>query len=194
MWKEELRPALLMFLVFSVLTGIFYPLGVTGPAQWLFPAQSDGSLIRVEGSVLGSHWIGQPFDDPGYFWGRPSATGPMPYNASASSGSNLGPANPVLKNMVAGRVAKLTAADPENMAPVPVDLVTTSGSGLDPHISPAAAIYQVHRVAKARGLEEEAVKHLVEKTVEARQWGLFGEPRINILELNLALDRIRKKD
>lgn len=188
MWKQELRPALLMFLTLTLLTGVLYPLGVTGVANLLFPNRADGSLIRKEGQVVGSRLIGQPFDDPRYFWGRPSATGPFPYNASASSGSNLGPTNDLLKKAVAERVAALKAADPKNTAPVPVDLVTASGSGLDPHISPASAEYQIRRVAKTRGLREEEIQRLVAAHTERLQGGVLGERRVNVLELNLALD------
>jgi potassium-transporting ATPase KdpC subunit len=193
MWKQELRPALLMFLVLTVITGALYPLGVTGVAGLLFPDQADGSLIQKNGQVVGSRLIGQPFDDPKYFWSRPSATGPFGYNASASSGSNLGPTNEALQKAVAERVAVLKAADPENTAPVPVDLVTASGSGLDPHISLTAAAYQIHRVAKERGLEEEKVKRLIAEQTEWRQWGVLGEPRVHVLELNLALDEIPER-
>ncbi|MDC4226599.1 MAG: potassium-transporting ATPase subunit KdpC [Candidatus Manganitrophus sp.] len=193
MWKQELRPALLMFLVLTVITGALYPLGVTGVAGLLFPDQADGSLIQKNGQVVGSRLIGQPFDDPKYFWSRPSATGPTGYNAAASSGSNLGPKNEVLKKAIADRVAALKAADPENIDPVPVDLITASGSGLDPHISPAAAAYQAGRVAKVRAISQEEVKRLVAEHTEGRQWGFFGEPSVNVLELNLALDSLPKK-
>lgn len=193
MWKQELRPALLMFLVLTVITGALYPLGVTGIAGLLFPNQVDGSLIRKEGEVVGSRLVGQLFDDPKYFWGRPSATGPFPYNASASSGSNLGPANDVLKKAVAERVAALKSADPENTDPVPVDLVTASGSGLDPHITPASAEYQVGRVAKRRGLEEAVVRGLIAGQTEGPQFGVLGEQRVHLLGLNLALDDLTKK-
>lgn len=192
MWKQELRPALLMFLVFTVITGVLYPLGVTGVAGLFFPNQAGGSLIEKEGEVVGSRLIGQPFDDPKYFWSRPSATGPTAYNAAASSGSNLGPTNEVLKKAIADRVAALKAADPENIDPVPVDLVTASGSGLDPHISPAAAYYQVGRVAKARGLSKETVDELVAQQTEGRRW-VLDEHRVNVLELNLVLDQLSKK-
>ena len=186
--KEHLRPALTMLLALTLLTGVVYPLIVTGLAQIIFPQQANGSLVVRDGKVIGSELIGQYFDEPKYFWGRPSATSPFPYNAAASSGSNLGPTNPVLIEAVKIRVAALRAADPGNEAPVPVDLVTASGSGLDPHISPAAADYQVKRVARARGLKERQVEDLVERYTDGRQFGLLGEPRVNVLKLNLALD------
>jgi K+-transporting ATPase ATPase C chain len=187
MWTQ-IRPAVFSLLLLTVLTGLLYPLAVTGIAQVLFPVQANGSLIMKNAVAVGSALIGQPFDDPKYFWGRPSATSPYGYNAASSSGSNLGPTNEALKKGVADRVAALKAADPENQASVPVDLVTASGSGLDPHISPAAAAYQLHRVAKARGVDEESVRRLVAEHTEGRQWGVFGEPRVNVLQLNLALD------
>lgn len=190
MMKHQLRPALMMLLILTVLTGVMYPLAVTGLAQLLFPTQANGSLMTRDGKVIGSELIGQYFDEPQYFWGRPSATSPYPYNAAASSGSNLGPTNPVLIEAVKTRVAALRAADPGNEAPVPVDLVTTSGSGLDPHISPAAALYQAHRVARVRGVQESQVKDLVALHTEGRQFGLLGEPRVNVLKLNLALDTV----
>jgi K+-transporting ATPase ATPase C chain len=189
--SKYLRPAIVSLALLSALAGILYPLVVTGIAQVIFPRQANGSLIMKDGKTVGSQLIGQPFDDPKYFWGRPSATSSFPYNAGASSGSNLGPTNPDLKKAVQGRIEALQAADPGNAAPIPVDLVTASGSGLDPNISPAAALYQVRRVAKARGLAEEAVRQLVEQHVQGRQFGFLGEPRVNVLELNLGLDALK---
>jgi K+-transporting ATPase ATPase C chain len=174
-----------------VLTGLVYPLVVTGIAQLFFPHQANGSLIVVNGQTLGSALIGQSFDDPKYFWGRLSATGPFPYNAAASSGSNLGPTNPALLDAIKARIAALKAADPANTQPIPVDLVTSSGSGLDPHISLAAVYYQVSRVARARGMSEADVTALVDQYTEGRQLGFLGEPRVNVLLLNLALDEIK---
>jgi len=190
MWTQT-KTSLLLLLTLTVITGALYPLAVTGMAQVIFPDKANGSLIFKNGHPVGSTLIGQPFDDPKYFWGRPSATGPFPYNAAASSGSNLGPTNDALLKAVQDRIAALKAADPENSAPVPVDLVTASGSGLDPHISPAAAEYQMHRVAKVRGLEVAKLRALVTAHTQGRQFGLFGEPRVNVLELNLALDEPR---
>jgi len=184
----HLRPALILLAVLTVVTGVIYPVIVTVIAQVVFPYQANGSLIVKDGKVVGSALIGQPFDDPKYFWGRPSATSPFPYNAASSSGSNLSPTNPALVKSVQERVDALRAADPGNTAPVPVDLVTASGSGLDPHISPAAALYQVSRVAKARKLDPAVVRELVERNTEGRQLGFLGEPRVNVLALNLALD------
>jgi len=182
------RPAIMLLIVFTILLGVIYPLVMTGVSHVVFPAQAAGSLVRDGGRVVGSSLIGQPFDDPRYFWGRPSATGPVPYNAAASTGSNLGPSNPALHDAVAARVSALHAGDPGNEAPVPIDLVTASGSGLDPHVSPAAAYYQVARVAHARGLSEARVRSLVDHAVEGRTLGVIGEPRVNVLLLNLALD------
>jgi potassium-transporting ATPase KdpC subunit len=187
MWNQ-VRPTLVVLAVMSVLLGIAYPLAITGVAQVLFPHQANGSLIPDGDRIRGSELIGQPFSDPKYFWGRLSATSPA-YNAGASSGSNLGPLNPALLDAVKARVAALHDADPSNADPIPVDLVTASGSGLDPHISVAAARYQSHRVARARGLSAEAVDRLVDQHTEPRQLGLLGEPRVNVLRLNLALDR-----
>ena len=189
---KELKPALLLLLVLTLLTGAIYPLLVTGLAQGLFHHQANGSLINQDGKVLGSELIGQPFSDPKYFWSRPSATSPMPYNGGSSSGSNLGPLNPALEDAVKARIAALKAADPGNTAPIPVDLVTASASGLDPHISPAAAEYQVMRVARLRSLPVKEVRRLVATHTESRQLGVLGEPRVNVLTLNLALDQLAK--
>ena len=188
----HLRTAVLMLIVLTVVTGLVYPLVVTGIAQAVFPRRANGSLVVRDGKVVGSALIGQAFDDSKYFWSRPSATSPFPYNAGASSGSNQGPTNPALAEAVKGRIEALRAADPGNTTPVPVDLVTASGSGLDPHITPAAALYQVGRVARIREVEESTVRALVERHVEGRQWGLFGEPRVNVLLLNLDLDRAQR--
>ena len=188
--KTLVRPAVTLFILLSIVTGLIYPLLVTGIGQALFPKQAAGSLIERDGKPVGSRLIGQNFTDPKYFWGRPSATSPYPNNAAASSGSNLGPLNPTLKEAVEARIKTLREADPGNTTPIPVDLVTASASGLDPHISPAAAEYQVARVARARGLAPETVRNLVAMRTENRQWGIFGEPRVNVLELNLALDRL----
>jgi potassium-transporting ATPase KdpC subunit len=184
----QIRPALVSLILLSAITGLAYPAVITRIAQLVFPRQANGSLIVKDGKVVGSSLIGQPFDDPKYFWGRPSATSPFPYNAGASSGSNQGPTNPDFFKAVQGRVDALRAADPGNASPVPVDLVTASASGLDPHISPAAALYQIRRVAKARGFDEARVRQLVEQHTEGRQPGFLGEPRVNVLALNLALD------
>ncbi|WP_332744266.1 potassium-transporting ATPase subunit KdpC [Hydrogenophaga sp.] len=183
-----LRPALVLFAVLTLVTGLLYPLLVTGVAQAVFAHQANGSLIERDGQTVGSALIGQPFAQPANFWSRPSATGPMAYNAGASGGSNLGPGSPALAEAVAARIAALRAADPGNTAPVPVDLVTASASGLDPHISLAAARYQVARVARVRGLAPEAVSALVDQHTERSLFGFLGEPRVNVLALNLALD------
>ena len=185
---SQIRPALVSLALFTILTGVAYPWLVTGIAQAAFPKQANGSVLAHGGKEAGSSLIGQPFTDPKYFWGRASATGPQPYNAGSSSGSNLGPTNPALIEAVEARIKALRDADPGNQAPIPVDLVTASGSGLDPHISPAAALYQVRRVAKARKLDEAAVRQLVAQNTEGRWLGLLGEPRVNVLRLNLALD------
>ena len=189
--KALLRPACVLLVLFTILTGLLYPLTVTGLAQAFFPTQANGSLIRLGSRVVGSALIGQPFTNPGYFWGRPSATAPFPYNAASSAGSNLGPSNPALAEAVAARIAALRAADPGNDEPVPADLVMASASGLDPHISLAAALYQAPRVARARGLEVAAVRALIAKYTEDRQLGFLGEPRVNVLKLNLALDGVQ---
>jgi K+-transporting ATPase ATPase C chain len=175
--------------VFTGLTGVIYPLAMTALAQVLFPYRANGSMIVRDGRLVGSELIGQPFSSPGYFWGRLSATAPA-YNAAVSSGSNLGPTNPVLIDAASERIEALRSADPGNTLPIPVDLVTASGSGLDPHISPAAARYQVSRVARARGLDSAAVEGLVDRYTEGRQLGILGEPRVNVLLLNLGLDSV----
>ena len=186
--KTELRPALVLFVLLSLITGLAYPLLVTGVAQLAFPAQANGSLILKDGKAVGSTLIGQPFAEPKHFWGRPSATSPMPYNAANSAGSNLGPGNPALADAVKARIEALRAADPGNGAAVPVDLVTASASGLDPHISRAAADYQVARVARATGLPEATVRELVAQHTQGAWLGFIGEARVNVLQLNLALD------
>jgi K+-transporting ATPase ATPase C chain len=183
---SEIRPAIVVFVLLSVVTGLAYPLVVTGVAQVVFPHQANGSLIENDGKRVGSELIAQNFDQPQYFWSRPSAAN---YNGGASTGSNLGPTNPALLDAVKARLAALKAADPDNNRPVPVDLVTASGSGLDPHISPAAAEYQLARVARARGVEEAEIRKFVDAFTEGRTLGVFGEPRVNVLQLNLALDR-----
>lgn len=188
MLRATLRPALLLFIAMTLLTGAVYPLVVTALAKIAFPQQAAGTLIEKDGKLIGSALIGQNFTSAKYFWGRPSATAPNPYNAVASSGSNLGPLNPALIDAVKARVAALRSADPANQLPVPIDLVTASASGLDPHISVAAAHYQIARVANARGLTAEAVQSLVAAYTQGRLLGFLGEPRVNVLQLNLALD------
>ena len=188
---SQLRPVLMVFLLLTVVTGIIYPLVVTGVAQLAFPEKANGSLIRQEGGYAGSDLIGQSFDDPKYFWGRLSATADFPYNSASSSGSNLGPSNPALVEAVKARVEALQKADSGNKSPIPIDLVTSSGSGLDPHMSPASALYQAPRVARARSLSEDQVRRLVDQFTEPRQLGFLGEPRVNVLKLNLALDRLQ---
>jgi K+-transporting ATPase ATPase C chain len=187
--KTLIRPALSLFVVLTVVTGLAYPLAVTGVARMAFADQAAGSLIVKDGKPVGSSLIGQNFSDPKYFWGRPSATAPMPNNAAGSSGSNLGPLNPALADAVKGRVEALKAADPGNASAVPVDLVTASGSGLDPHISVAAAQYQAARVARVRGLAPDVVQALIARHTEGRLLGVLGEARVNVLELNIGLDR-----
>lgn len=185
---NQFRPAIVCFILLTCVTGVVYPLIVTGIAKAAFPRQSEGGLIPQHGSQL----IGQPFDDPRYFWGRPSMTAPTPYNAAASSGSNLGPSNPTLIDAVKVRVDALKAADPTNLNPIPVDLVTSSASGLDPHISPAAAQFQAERVAGLRHMAPAGVRELIARHTQSRQFGLLGEPRVNVLELNIDLDRTQK--
>ncbi|MCL2701944.1 MAG: potassium-transporting ATPase subunit KdpC [Phycisphaerae bacterium] len=187
MWKQ-FRPAIVIFVLMTLLTGVVYPWVVTGIAQVFFPHQANGSLVEREGRVVGSELIGQPFDDPKFFWGRLSATDGGPYNGGASGGSNYGPMNEKLTAAAAARIAALRQADPDQSAPVPADLVTASGSGLDPDISVAAALYQVPRVARARGVEEAKIRDLVMQHAQGRQWGVLGEPRVNVLRLNLALE------
>ena len=187
--KQMLRPLLVIFALLTVLTGLVYPLLVTGLGRVFFPDQVSGSLVIRDGRAVGSSLIGQSFQEPRYFWGRLSATSPMPYNGTASGGSNLGPTNPALIDAVRARIDALKAADPGNSAPIPADLVTSSASGLDPHISPAAALYQVGRVAQARHLDPLIMRRFVLAHVEAPQWGIFGEARVNVLLLNLDLDR-----
>lgn len=188
--KSLIRPALMTFLLLTLITGVAYPLLVTVLGVAVMPTQAAGSLIAKEGKTIGSALIGQNFSDAKYFWGRLSATAPQPYNAAASSGSNLGPLNPALIDNAKARIAALRVADPQNVAPVPVDLVTASASGLDPHITPAAALYQSGRVARLRNLDISRVQALIATYTEARQWGILGEPRVNVLALNLALDRL----
>jgi K+-transporting ATPase ATPase C chain len=187
----SVRPAVVLFLLLTVLTGFLYPLVVTGVARLLFPARAAGSIVTRDGHAVGSRLIGQSFGDPRYFWSRPSATTPQPYNGTASGGSNLGALNPALLDAVRARVAALRSADPANRAPVPIDLVTSSGSGLDPEISLAAADYQAARVARARGLAPQRLQALIAEHTEGRLIGVIGEPRVNVLELNLALDALK---
>ncbi len=189
--RQSLRTAVLLFAIVTLLTGIAYPLAVTAVAQALFPRQANGSLISIDRERMASELVGQPFSDPKYFWGRPSATAAVPYNGASSAGSNLGPANPALAEAVQRRSAALLAADRENSLPIPVDLVTASASGLDPHISPAAAIFQVPRVARTRGLDERMIARLVQMHTQDRQFSILGEPRVNVLRLNIALDARR---
>jgi K+-transporting ATPase ATPase C chain len=186
--RTQLRPAVVLLLALTMMTGVVYPALVTAVARVAMPSKAGGSVIERDGRAVGSSLIGQPFSDPRYFWPRPSATSPSPYNAAAGSGSNLAPSNPALAKSVAERVGALKAADPST-APVPVDLVTSSGSGLDPHISPASAYYQAERVARARGMAPDAVRRLIDEYTESRTFGVLGEQRVNVLGLNLALDR-----
>ena len=188
MFLKSLRTSVIAILLFTVLTGIIYPFLVTGLAQLIFPGKANGSLLKKDGKLVGSELIGQSFNDPKYFWGRLSATSPLAYNAAASSGSNYGPLNPALIDAAKKRIQDLRVADSLNLQPIPVDLVTASGSGLDPHISVAAALYQIRRVARVRNLSEQQVRHLVDQNTEGRQLGFLGESRVNVLKLNLALD------
>ncbi|PPD46778.1 MAG: potassium-transporting ATPase subunit C [Methylotenera sp.] len=192
--KQSIRPAVVLFILLSIITGVAYPLATTALGKWLLPNQANGSLFENEGKLIGSSLIGQNFTEPKYFWGRPSATGPYPNNAAASSGSNQGPLNPALAEAVKSRISALKAVDPDNTLPIPVDLVTASASGLDPHISPAAAAYQASRVAKVRGVNATSVQALINDNTEGRQWGIFGEPRVNVLKLNIALDKNAPKN
>jgi K+-transporting ATPase ATPase C chain len=193
MFFKHIVTSILAVLVFTVITGLLYPLLVTGIAQVAFPGKSNGSLLKRDGKTVGSELIGQPFSDPKYFWSRPSATSPFPYNAASSVGSNYGPTNPALLDEVQGRIADLKKADSLNTLPIPVDLATSSGSGLDPDISIAAALYQVPRVARCRGLSEDRVRVLVDASTVGRTLGILGEPRVNVLNLNLALDESAAK-
>ena len=193
MFLKHLRIAVISFLLFTVLTGLLYPLAITGIAQVIFPWQANGSLITKDGKVVGSALIGQPFSDPKYFWSRPSPTSPYQYNAAASVATNYGPLNPALLSEVNQRISDLKKVDSSNTKPIPVDLVTSSGSGLDPDISIAAALYQLPRVARVRGLSTEQVRSLVEKYTEGRFLGILGEPAVNVLKLNLALDQMQSK-
>ncbi|MGQ0721263.1 MAG: potassium-transporting ATPase subunit KdpC [Candidatus Eiseniibacteriota bacterium] len=189
---SSIRPAVVVLACLTVVTGFAYPLLVTAVGRAAFPGPASGSLVILDGRPVGSTLIGQPFDDPAYFWGRLSATGPTAYNGGASSGSNYGPLNPAVREAAETRIAALKRADPQNDAPVPVDLVTASGSGLDPHVSPAAALYQIPRVARARELAEDELRQLVGEHTEARTFGILGEPRVNVLLLNIALEEGRK--
>jgi potassium-transporting ATPase KdpC subunit len=188
MFKEQIRPAILVFIVLTIITGVVYPVVVTGIAQLFFHNKANGSLIYRNGRPIGSSLIGQPFDDPKYFWGRPSVTSPVPYNSSSSSGSNLGPSSPALVDAAKTRIKSLRAVDPGNTNSIPIDLVTSSASGLDPHLSLAGIYYQIPRVARTRGLPQDAIKIIILEHTSGRLLGLIGEPVVNILELNLALD------
>lgn len=190
--KNLIRPAITLFILISLVTGLLYPLAVTSIAQIVFPEQAEGSLMKRSEEVIGSSLIGQNFSGPTYFWGRPSATAPIPYNAANSGGSNLGPTNSVLIDEVSERIKNLRAHHPGKEEKIPTDLVTTSASGLDPHISPAAAYYQIERVAAARNTGAAIVKSLIDQSIEAPQWGLWGDSRVNVLRLNLALDALEK--
>jgi K+-transporting ATPase ATPase C chain len=192
MFREQLKSAILIFIILTIITGVLYPLFITGIAQSFFHAKANGSLIYQDGKIIGSALIGQPFDDPKYLWGRLSATSPVPYNSSSSSGSNIGPSNPALLEVVKARIEKLRAADPKNKMPIPVDLVTSSASGLDPHISLAGAYYQISRIAKHRGLSVNIVKNIIDRNANGRLFGLIGEPVVNVVKVNMDLDSSRK--
>lgn len=191
--KNLIKPALLLLVALTIITGVIYPLFVTGIAQIFFQEKANGSLMIKNGNTIGSELIGQSFDDPKYFWGRLSATGSFPYNAASSSGSNYGPTNPALIAAIQNHIDALRAIDSTDRSAIPVDLVTASASGIDPHISPAAAYYQVSRIARVRGLDTNMIRELVKKNIEARQWGFLGEPRVNVLKLNMALDELTTK-
>lgn len=192
MFREQLRSSILVFIILTMITGVLYPLFVTGIAQTFFHAKADGSLIYRDKKIIGSTLIGQSFDDPKYLWGRPSATSPVPYDSSSSAGSNIGPSNGALLETVKVRIERLRAADPENKTPIPVDLVTSSASGLDPHISEAAAYYQIPRIATKRGLSINIIKNIIDKNTTMRLFGLLGEPIVNVLRVNLDLDSYKK--
>ena len=192
MFREYVRPAILSFIILTAITGFIYPLGVTWIAQTFFPEQANGSLIYHDGKAIGSTLIGQPYDDPKYLWGRLSATSPQPYNGASSSGSNIGPSNPSLADSVRARITALRSADPDNKMPIPVDLVTSSASGLDPHISMASGYYQAGRIARARGMSEEAVKDVMDRNTSGRFLGLIGERTVNVLKVNIKLDSYKK--
>ncbi|MCX5679264.1 MAG: potassium-transporting ATPase subunit KdpC [Candidatus Omnitrophica bacterium] len=189
---KELRSAISVFIILTIITGILYPLFVTGIAKAFFHTKANGSLIYRDGKIIGSALIGQPFDDPKYLWGRLSATSPVPYNSSSSLGSNIGPSNPLFLETVKARIEKLRAADPKNKVPIPVDLVTSSASGLDPHISLAGAYYQISRIAKHRGLSVNVVKNIIDRNTNGRLFGLIGEPVVNVLKVNMDLDSSKK--
>ena len=192
MLREQLKSAILIFIILTIITGVLYPLFITGIAQYFFHAKANGSLIYQDGKIIGSALIGQPFDGPKYLWGRLSATSPVSYNSSSSSGSNIGPYNPALLETVKARIEKLHAADPKNNTPIPVDLVTSSASGLDPHISLAGAYYQISRIARERGLSVNVVKNIVDRNTNRRLFGLIGEPVVNVVKVNMDLDSSRK--
>jgi potassium-transporting ATPase KdpC subunit len=192
MFREHIKPAILIFIILTIITGILYPLFVTGIAQVFFHNKANGSLVYQNGKAIGSSLIGQPYDDPKYFWGRLSATSPIQFNSASSSGSNLGPSNPALVEAVQARTKALKTVDPENKNPIPIDLVTSSASGLDPHISPASAYYQIPRISRLRGLPQNMVEDIVRQHTKGRLLGIIGEPVVNVLEANLELDKYKK--